>query len=215
MILRVVPRLACRGRAGGAKQTADRAGRNRPTDGGRSAPRLRSGGCRIRQQPGATSPGGLGARGLSWAVGIPPHTESLHHLVCLPFPGANRGKPRLHAVPSETARDAADVMVECSRRRVTRRQGTKGPLAARFSAVRVRSADGPRHGHLPGEEVLLIGAMARQRGNANTISAIFPPAPSCGVWPRPSRRAGCVSRDINNSSRNSASTASKSDFGPV
>ena len=40
------------------------------------------------------------------------------------------------------------------------RQGTKGVLAARFAAMRVRVADGPtvREGkHLPGEEAWLIG----------------------------------------------------------
>ena len=103
---------------------------------------------------------GLSARGLTWAVGVPRTLKVFTTGVDLLFPRANRGKPRLHAVPSETARDAADVLAACPWRRVTWRQGTKGPLAARFSAVRVRVADGPRsprHGHLPGEEVWLIG----------------------------------------------------------
>ena len=45
-------------------------------------------------------------------------------------------------------------------RKVTWRNGTKGPLSARFAAVRVRVADGPRNSqgeHLPGEEVWLVG----------------------------------------------------------
>ena len=45
-------------------------------------------------------------------------------------------------------------------RRVTWRQGTKGPLAARFAAVRVRVGDGPtfaNNRHLPGAEVWLVG----------------------------------------------------------
>jgi SRSO17 transposase len=84
--------------------------------------------------------------------------------VGLLFPRANRGKPRQHAVPSESARDAADVLAGSPWRRVVWRQGTKGALAARFAAVRVRVADGPRsprHGHLPGEEVWLIGEWRR------------------------------------------------------
>ena len=51
-------------------------------------------------------------------------------------------------------------MAGCLWRRVVWRQGTKGALAARFAAKRVRVADGPRsprHGHLPGEDVWLIG----------------------------------------------------------
>ena len=45
-------------------------------------------------------------------------------------------------------------------RRITWRTGTKGPLNARFAAVRVRVADGPLHAEntpLPGEALWLIG----------------------------------------------------------
>jgi SRSO17 transposase len=45
-------------------------------------------------------------------------------------------------------------------RRITWRNGTKGPLNARFAAVRVRVADGPLNAagiRLPGEELWLIG----------------------------------------------------------
>ena len=107
---------------------------------------------------------GLSARGLSWAVGVPRTLKVFTTGVGLLFPRANRGKPRQHAVPSETARDATDVLAGSSWRRVVWRQGTKGALAARFAAVRVRVADGPRsprHGHLPGEEAWLIGEWRR------------------------------------------------------
>ena len=43
---------------------------------------------------------------------------------------------------------------------MTWRHGTKGSLAARFAAVRVRVGDGPVWGnnrHLPGEEAWLVG----------------------------------------------------------
>ncbi len=45
-------------------------------------------------------------------------------------------------------------------RTISWRTGTKGPLKAKFAALRVRVADGPvaaRAQHLPGEEVWLIG----------------------------------------------------------
>src|SRR4051794_30363921 len=52
-------------------------------------------------------------------------------------------------------------MLETRRwRRITWRNGTKGPLNARFAAVRVRVADGPLNVEgirLPGEELWLIG----------------------------------------------------------
>ena len=102
---------------------------------------------------------GLSARGLTWAVGVP-RTLKVFTIGGLALPPGKQGKPRLHAVPSETAQYAADVLAKCTWRRVTWRQDTKGPLAARFSAMRVRLADGPRsprHGHLPGEEVWPVG----------------------------------------------------------
>ena len=56
---------------------------------------------------------------------------------------------------------SAAEMLETRRwRRITWRTGTKGPLNARFAAVRVRVADGPcnaENTRLPGEEVWLIG----------------------------------------------------------
>jgi SRSO17 transposase len=52
-------------------------------------------------------------------------------------------------------------MLETQRwRRITWRNGTKGPLKARFAAVRVGVADGPLNAEgtrLPGEELWLIG----------------------------------------------------------
>jgi SRSO17 transposase len=103
---------------------------------------------------------GLSGRGLLWAVGVPRILKVFTTGVTLLHPRANKGRPRQHAVPSEVARGAADVLAGCLWRRVAWRQGTKGALAGRFAAVRVQVADGPRsprHGHLPGEEVWLIG----------------------------------------------------------
>lgn len=80
------------------------------------------------------------------------------------FPVAGRGRPRKRHVP-DVASIPAHAMLESARwRTVTWRRGTKGKLAARFAAVRVRVADGEpqRIGamgaqHLPGEEVWLVG----------------------------------------------------------
>jgi len=84
--------------------------------------------------------------------------------VALIFPVAGRGRPRHRHVPSEEPRPAEEALAAMSWRRVTWRQGTKGRLAIRFAALRVRVADGPTqrigdlgNQHMPGEEVWLIG----------------------------------------------------------
>jgi SRSO17 transposase len=120
---------------------------------------------------------GLSARGLVWSVGVPRTQKVFATGVGLLFPRANRGKPRKHAVPSEDARDGADVLADCRWRRITWRQGSKGALAARFAALRVRVADGPRsprHGHLPGEEVWLVGEW-RSSGERKFYLSNLPP----------------------------------------
>ena len=120
---------------------------------------------------------GLSARGLTWAVGVPRTLKAFTTAVDLRFPRAKRGKPRQHAVPSETAQQAADLLAGSLWRRVVWRQATKGALAARFAARRVRVADGPlspRHGHLPGAEVWLIGEW-RRNGERKYYLSNFPP----------------------------------------
>jgi SRSO17 transposase len=106
----------------------------------------------------------LSARGLHWAVGIPRHQKVYPADVQMIFPVAGRGRPRLRHVPDVKSR-AAHIMLEDAKwRQVSWRRGTKGPLRARFAAVRVRIADGPpqRIGsagaqHLPGEQAWLVG----------------------------------------------------------
>jgi SRSO17 transposase len=103
---------------------------------------------------------GLSARGLTWSVGIP-RKQKVYTTEAKPiWPNAGRGRPRKQPVPSETGQDAASALEKRPWRRIAWRQGTKGVLAARFAARRVRVADGPtvREGkHLPGEEAWLIG----------------------------------------------------------
>ncbi len=106
----------------------------------------------------------LSAGGLAWAVGIPRHQKVYPRDVELVFPVAARGRPRKRHVPNVLSASAEDMLTQAKWRTLAWRKGTKGPLKARFAAVRVRVADGPpqRIGdkgmqHMPGEEVWLVG----------------------------------------------------------
>lgn len=104
------------------------------------------------------------ARGLCWAVGIPRHQKVYPADVQLIFPVAGRGRPRVRHVPDVKSRTAHAMLEDAKWRQVSWRKGTKGRLAARIAAVRVRIADGApqRIGsagaqHMPGEEAWLVG----------------------------------------------------------
>ena len=106
----------------------------------------------------------LSARGLAWAVGIPRHQKVYPRDVELVFPVAPRGRPRKRHVPNVLSLSAQDMLTQAKWRMLAWRKGTKGPLKARFAAVRVRVADGQpqRIGdkgmqHMPGDEVWLVG----------------------------------------------------------
>ena len=109
---------------------------------------------------GAAFRQGLSARGLVWAVGVlktqnvdPPTIERR-------WPTAATGRPRRPPVPSEAPSAAEAVLASADWRWISWRQGSKGPLAAAFAALRVRPAEGAqlRHGRpLPGGEVWLVG----------------------------------------------------------
>ena len=123
---------------------------------------------------------GLDRRGLAWAAGV-----ACTQLV---YPAAVRlrpsltptGRPAKHPVPSRPPCSAA-AMLETQRwRRLTWRNGTKGPLSARFAALRVRVADGPRNAdstRLPGREVWLIGEW-RDSGERKYYLSNLPPRTS-------------------------------------
>jgi len=103
---------------------------------------------------------GLDERQLRWAVAIPRTQKVYTTAVRLHWPRAARGRPRQTPVPSEEPRAAGDVLAGARWRRLSWRRGTKGALAARFAARRVRVGDGPitrPSRHLPGEEVWLMG----------------------------------------------------------
>ncbi|MHB9880359.1 IS701 family transposase [Pacificimonas sp. ICDLI1SI03] len=107
---------------------------------------------------------GLSERGLAWAVGIPFRKKVHPADVPMIFPVAGRGRTRKNAIPDAKSISAKAMLETAKWRKVGWRRGTKGPLAARFAAVRVRVADGPPQRirdmgvqHLPGEEVWLVG----------------------------------------------------------
>jgi SRSO17 transposase len=106
----------------------------------------------------------LSALGLLWAVGIPRIQKVYPANVQLVLPPVTRGGPRKTLVPDEDSIAAEAMLAKASWRRITWRHGTKGPLWAKFAAVRVRVADGAkvrlqgRTGqHLPGDEAWLVG----------------------------------------------------------
>ncbi|WP_120010765.1 IS701 family transposase [Teichococcus vastitatis] len=99
---------------------------------------------------------GLEARGLRWAVGIPRNQKVYSAAVQLVPPAGRARKP----VPDEQPVEAEKVLGDLSWRRIAWRQGTKGALAARFVAARIRVGDGAVWGnnrHLPGDEAWLVG----------------------------------------------------------
>ena len=99
---------------------------------------------------------GLSKRGLTWAVGIPRNQKVYGADVVLVPPRGRKRRP----VPDQEPREAEAVLAGLPWRRVTWRQGTKGPLTARFAAARIRVGDGAtwaNNRHLPGDEVWLVG----------------------------------------------------------
>jgi SRSO17 transposase len=105
---------------------------------------------------------GLSARGLRWAVGVPRVLKVYPADVAVLPPPAG-GRRKLHE-PDQLSRPAEEVLAEAAWRNVTWRRGTKGKLAARFAAVRIRVADGAAQQiggrpaqHLPGEEAWVVG----------------------------------------------------------
>lgn len=109
---------------------------------------------------------GLSARGLTWAVGIPKHQKVYRADVSLVFPVTGGGRPRKNAFPDQLSMPAEAMLASANWTELSWRPGTKGPLKARFAAVRIRIADGPPQRihdkgqqHMPGEEAWLVGEL--------------------------------------------------------
>jgi SRSO17 transposase len=106
----------------------------------------------------------LTALGLLWAVGTVRIQKVYPADVQMVASTTTRGRPRKTLVPDAEAVSAETMLAKASWRRITWRRGTKGPLRARFAALRVRVADGlavqlrgQAAQHLPGDEVWLVG----------------------------------------------------------
>jgi len=124
----------------------------------------------------------LSALGLLWAVGIvriqKVYAADVNMIVSPP----SRGRSRTRLIPDQEAVTAEAMLAKAAWRRVTWRRGTKGPLKAKFAAVRVRVADGPAvylrghaNQHLPGDEVWLVGEH-RASGERKYYLSNLPPS---------------------------------------
>jgi SRSO17 transposase len=103
----------------------------------------------------------LTERGLTWALGVPRLQKVYPADVTLRMPRTKPGgRPRVHPAPTRERESAEAVLAGAHWRWLSWRAGTKGPLAARFAAVRVVVADGPQNAaaqHLPGAAAWLVG----------------------------------------------------------
>ena len=124
---------------------------------------------------------GLSERGLTWAVGIPYKQKVYPANVAMIFPVAGRGRPRQRHIPDAVSIGAQAMLEQAKWQTVSWRRGTKGRLSARFSALRVRVADGTPQRihdmgaqHLPGEEVWLVGEH-RSTGERKFYLSNLPP----------------------------------------
>lgn len=77
---------------------------------------------------------------------------------------AGRGRPRQNQIPDQLSIAAEATLAKAKWKKISWRRGVKGPLSARFAALRIRIADGPPQRildkgqqHLPSEEAWLIG----------------------------------------------------------
>lgn len=124
---------------------------------------------------------GLSERGLHYAVGIAPQQKVYPEDVELTAPTPQTGgRPQKHPVPSAqpvSAREYIEGLGPKAFGRITWRHGTKGPLRARFTSVRIRMADGAKAAQglrLPGERLWLVCEW-RYSGERKYYVSNFPP----------------------------------------
>ena len=132
-----------------------------------------------------------------------PNLKSLSRQCFLIFPVAAPEVDRTQEPDSDQLSVAAEtILAKAKWKKISWRRGIKGPLSARFAALRIRIADGPpqrildkgqqhcqakRHGW---------SANGVHRASANTTCLIFRRTPILRSSPLPSRRAGFVSKPI-------------------
>jgi len=163
----------------------------------------------------------LSERGLLWAVGLSRRQNVYPADVAMVFPVAKTGKPRKYHIPEQPPVSAEAALAGEKWQKVSWRRGTKGRLTCLFAARRVRVAEGHKHRMrdnrmqcMPGDEVG-SSANAVRRASRNTMCRTCPPTRASKRSPPRSKPGGSVSRRISSSRRNSASTTSKVDHGPV
>ncbi len=173
-----------RGAAAGVPETA-RTAQSKPAIALAEIDRLRAAGlrfgCVLADAGFGSSPGfrhGLEARGLCWAVGIA-STQPLYPVTVRLRPVRTpTGRMAKHPQPNRPPRSAAEMLETQPWRRITWRRGTKGPLSARFAALRVRVADGARnagHTRLPNEEEVWLVGEWRDGGERKYYLCSLPP----------------------------------------
>ncbi len=126
----------------------------------------------------------LSALGLLWAAGTVRIQKVYPAGVQMITPPPSRGRSRTRQIPDQEAVAAEALLAKASWRQVTWRRGSKGPLRAKFAAVRVRVADGPAvylrghaNQHLPGEEVWLLGEHRASGERKHYLSNLPPDTP--------------------------------------
>jgi len=117
------------------------------------------------------------AHGLRYAVGVQSHARVYPVEATITYPPRQAthprqpgsrlgsapyalGRLRVRPVASEPSHTVAELLRGAAWRTVTWRDGSKGPLRGRWTAVRVRIADGEpgrRGEHMPGEIAWLVG----------------------------------------------------------
>jgi SRSO17 transposase len=109
-------------------------------------------------------------------VGIPRNQKVYGPTVQLIPPTGRKRR----SVPDEEPREAGTVLAALPWRRIAWRRGTKGALAARFAATRVRVGDGPtfaNNRHLPGDEAWLVGEWRSSGERKYHLSNLPPKTP--------------------------------------
>lgn len=124
---------------------------------------------------------GLSRRGLLWAVGVEGQQRVYPREVELLPPARSRpgGTPAIHPRPSTKCLRIDRVKGAWEKRwgLISWREGSKGPLQARFWAARIRMADGtllPNGSRLPGEEELWLIGEKRSTGEVRYYVSNFP-----------------------------------------